>query len=53
MALANVVIAISSRESDHHKSGQEELLPILNESGQGERVRFVKSEIARLFDGRG
>nr|DAW92161.1 MAG TPA: hypothetical protein [Bacteriophage sp.] len=32
---------LSSRESDHHKGGQEELLPILNDSGQGESVRFV------------
>nr|DAZ65018.1 MAG TPA: hypothetical protein [Caudoviricetes sp.] len=39
---------LSSRESDHHKGGQEELLPILNDSGQGERVRFVDSEIGQL-----
>nr|DAV71453.1 MAG TPA: hypothetical protein [Caudoviricetes sp.] len=39
---------LSSRESDHHKGGQEELLPILNDSGQGERVRFVDSESGRF-----
>nr|DAQ77767.1 MAG TPA: hypothetical protein [Caudoviricetes sp.] len=40
---------LSSRESDHHKGGQEESLPILNDSGQGERVRFVESKIVHLF----
>ena len=45
---------LSSRESDHHKGGQEELLPILNESSQSELVRFVEnvrfvdSEIGRF-----